>query len=89
MIFDKEVIQKSYEYNLSKITGEKFCWTDMEDYYRINYIERKIKHPTSVMFTMTEGMTEDFFGAWCNSKESIGCDDFDPNLNWNRIFPIP
>jgi len=89
MSFDQEVIQKSYKYDSVEITGDKFERVDSEDFYRIDYINRKIKFPTSVIFTMTEGMTEDFFGAWCKSKESLNEDDFNPDLDWNRIFPIP
>ncbi len=89
MSFDQEIIQKSYKYDSVEITGDKFERVDSEDFYRIDYINRKIKFPTSVIFTMTEGMTEDFFGAWCKSKESLNEDDFNPDLDWNRIFPIP
>ena len=40
------------------------------------------------MFTMTEGMTEDFFGAWYNFEDTDD-DSFNPDMDWNRIFPIP
>lgn len=51
-----------------------FSFVDSKDLYRINYIKRKRKFPASIIFTLTEGMTEDFF---------------DPDINWSIIFPIP
>lgn len=89
MILDEEIIQKTYVYSKENITGDEIPWIDSEDWYRINYIERKVKYPTSVMNTMTEGMTEDFFGAWCDSEEDNIEYKFNPDKNWNLIFPIP
>lgn len=87
MCLNQDVIQKLYKYDKIYLNGEEFGWPDNEDFYRINYIERKIKHPTSVFFTMTEGMTEDFFGSWCKLEDND--DNFNPDLDWDRIFPIP
>lgn len=60
---------------------------DDEDMYRINYIRRKQPFPVSLYYTMTEGMVEDFFGAWCSESE----DDtmYNPDIDWRIIFPIP
>lgn len=87
MSFNEDLIKKSYTYE-SKGTIEEHPRIDYEDLYRIDYIQRKVKYPTSVLFTMREGMTEDFFGSWCSSDNADG-DNFNPDLNWNRIFPIP
>ncbi|MPN46558.1 hypothetical protein SDC9_194148 [bioreactor metagenome] len=38
---------------------------------------------------MTEGMVDDFFDAWCADENIQDDDTFDPNTNWNLIFPIP
>lgn len=89
MILDKEIIQKTYVYSSKNITGDEIRWIDSEDWYRINYIERKVKYPTSVSNTMTEGMTEDFFGAWYDNEEDNEADKFNPDKDWNLIFPIP
>ncbi|WP_024295823.1 hypothetical protein [Lacrimispora indolis] len=63
---------------------------DSEDLYRIDYIKRKRKFPASIIFTLTEGMTEDFFGAWLSENDEILSDDyFKPDINWNIIYPIP
>lgn len=89
MILDKEIIQKTYVYSSKNITGEEIQWIDSEDWYRINHIERKVKYPTSVLNTMTEGMTEDFFWAWYDYEEDNEADKFNPDKDWNLIFPIP
>ena len=48
---DNEFIQNCYVYNEI---------LDSEDYYRVRYIQRKQPFPTSIYYTMTEGMVEDF-----------------------------
>lgn len=65
-------------------------FVDSEDLYRINYIKRKRKFPASIIFTLTEGMTEDFFGAWLSENDEILAEDFfNPDINWSIIYPIP
>ncbi|WP_151040686.1 hypothetical protein [Bacillus safensis] len=60
---------------------------DSEDWRRIDYIKRKQPFPASIYYTMTEGMVEDYFGAWCPND---GNDDlYNPDLNWRIIFPVP
>jgi hypothetical protein len=62
---------------------------DEEDYYRAGYIARKIKRPWLLSFMMTEGMTEDFFGSWCNGTEEGFDDQYNPDENWRILFPVP
>ena len=63
---------------------------DDEDFYRINYIDRKVHCPLSIYNTMTEGLVEDFFGSWCSSEEEYEIEDcYDPDKNWRIIFPVP
>lgn len=63
---------------------------DSEDLYRIDYIKRKRKFPASIIFTLTEGMTEDFFGVWLSENDEILTEDFfNPDINWSIIYPIP
>lgn len=70
--------------------GEKnFQFWDGEDGYRLNYIIRKQKRPYSLHLTMTEGLVEDFFGAWYPKGDTnLDC-LFDPNRNTQIIFPVP
>lgn len=63
---------------------------DDEDFNRIKYIERKVHYPLSIYNTMTEGLVEDFFGAWCSSEEEQEIEDcYNPDKNWRIIFPVP
>jgi len=64
--------------------GKNEMLIDKDDYYRISYICRKYNVIYSLYHTMTEGMTEDFFGAWCSDKEG-----YNPDENWKMIFDIP
>ncbi|MFE4075186.1 hypothetical protein [Peribacillus sp. YIM B13477] len=61
--------------------------TDSEDWHRIDYIIRKQPFPASIYYTMTEGMVEDYFGAWCPDDEDY--DLYNPDINWRIIFPVP
>jgi hypothetical protein len=39
---------------------------------------------------MSEGMVEDFFGAWCSREDTDDEDDiYNPDTNWRIIFPVP
>ncbi|MCH5160116.1 MAG: hypothetical protein J1F66_04625 [Clostridiales bacterium] len=87
MNLNQDMLEKLYKYDTISMLGERISLLDDEDCYRVGYIDRKVKHPSSIMFTMTEGMTEDFFGAWYSFEDND--DSFNPDLNWNRIFPIP
>jgi hypothetical protein len=70
--------------------GEKnFQFIDKEDGYRLDYITRKQKRPFSLHLTMTEGMVEDFFGAWYPEDDTNLDDFYNPDSNWQIIFPVP
>lgn len=77
-----EVTEKIYTHEIEKI---KFY--DNEDWYRIDYLTRRVKKPINVLFTMTEGHVEDFFGAWYREPENDE-DIFNPDINWDIIFDI-
>lgn len=58
---------------------------DPEDAFRVRYLSRKQSFPVSIYYTMTEGMVEDYFGAW----QEEGEDNYDPDEEWQIIFPVP
>ena len=64
--------------------GKSEIIIDEEDYYRIGFICRKYNIIYSLYHTMTEGMVEDFFGAWCSDTEG-----YNPDENWRIIFNVP
>ena len=39
--------------------------------------------------TMTEGMTEDFFGAWYPENGEMTDEIYNPDIDTQVIFPIP
>lgn len=82
--FVDDILSKGFEHDLE----EGYSIIDDEDYHRIGYILRKVKRPYNIQWMMTEGMVEDFFGAWCSEED--GKDEvFDPDKNWRIIFPVP
>lgn len=77
-----EYIKKAFLYTTNDISI-----IDDEDLSRIDYISRKQPFPTSIWMTMSEGMTEDFFGAWCPEDDST--DLYNPDVDWQIIFQVP
>lgn len=81
---DREILSEGYIYG-----KENFQFIDEEDGYRLDYIERKQKRPYSIHSTMTEGMVEDFFGAWYPKDDSNIDEVYNPDENWQILFPMP
>lgn len=82
---DKEILKKGFFYK-----GEKHEFLDNEDWYRLDYIIRKQPFPVSLYFTLSEGMVEDFFGAWCHDDDDDeNIENYNPDENWSLIFPMP
>lgn len=77
------------EYDLVEKKEATYFLVDHEDWYRVDYINRKQLYPSSVFLTMTEGMTEDFFGAWYPLDQELEDGQFNPDKDWNIIFNIP
>ncbi|MFR9070804.1 MAG: hypothetical protein ACLVIU_10630 [Paraclostridium sp.] len=80
---DNEYLKKCFFY---KVNNENIMIIDNEDWYRIDNIRRIQPYPVNIYHTMTEGMVEDFFGAWCS-----GLDDeisYNPDIDWRIIFPV-
>lgn len=82
----KEEVMNCYLYHLK---GEEFLRIDQDDWYRLDYTKRKVRRPHNIYWTMTEGLTEDFFGAWCADDEEGDEDIFDPDEDWQIIFNVP
>ncbi len=82
--FDTSLFEVGYIYG-----KDNFQFIDDEDMYRLSYIIRKQKRPFSLHSTMTEGMVEDFIGAWCTENEVKSEFIYNPDLNWQIIFPLP
>ena len=75
------ILNKGFIYS-----GKTFELFDNDDAYRLDYIRRKQPFPVSLHLTLTEGMIEDFFGAWYDSENSDKEGYYDPDENWNLIF---
>lgn len=82
---DRDVLKKGFIYK-----GKKYEFLDNEDWYRLDYIVRKQPFPVNLYFTLSEGMVEDFFGAWCsNEEDNENNENYNPDDNWRLIFPMP
>lgn len=98
--FNSECFEQSYKKNCTKgifslkqnileacftYTGDNLHFIDDEDITRIAYIFKKQNGPCNIYFTMTDGMTDDFFGSWVSEDED---DDgsFNPDERPIKIF---
>ena len=76
-----DVIEASFAYPFLDDVLE-----DDDDYYRIAYYLRHGKKPGNLLDMATEGMIEDYFGAWV--AKSAGRDLYNPDANIQIIFPF-
>jgi hypothetical protein len=84
---DIEILKPGFIYK-----GKKYEYLDNEDWYRLEYIIRKQPFPVNLYFTLSEGMVEDFFGAWYdynNENDDGNKDLYNPDIDCNIIFPMP
>ncbi len=104
--FNSEILESSIQKNASKDTFEfeheyieplatitigDFDFDDREDAYRLDYLRRKWPVAPNILHIMTEGHTEDFFGAWDSKEDNPHEDAFDAGgpTDWQTIFDIP
>ena len=67
---------------LAMTYDDDLALVDMEDWYRIGYIARKQKTPTTLVELATEGLLDDFFGSWCSETRG----GFDPDSQKNLLL---
>ena len=82
------ILDDSHAVKIANIDIDGFSFFDNEDAYRLSYLMRKMPSPQPLHFTMTEGMTEDFFGAWDSDSEDEQFSMGNPS-EWQTIFDIP
>jgi len=83
-----QIIDDSHARKIADIEIDGFNFFDNEDAYRLSYLMRKMPSPQTLHFTMTEGMTEDFFGAWDSDSDDEQFSIGGPG-SWQTIFDIP
>lgn len=76
-----------FEFSRYEIGGQAVFDTTEE----INIVKmlKTGSNPHSLYMTITEGMTDYFFGSWCDIEENCIKDCYDPDKNWGLIFPFP
>jgi hypothetical protein len=61
---------------------------DDEDYSRIGYFVRKYKGPAALAALATDGLVEEFFGAWQPTDERDVADRFNADQQWDLLLDI-
>lgn len=81
--FSEETLIPLFEYEHKLLKG---ALHDSEDYYRLGRILGKAGRPVSLWLTATEGLVEDFFGAWNFAEDET---QYRPDASqWDVIFPF-
>jgi len=57
---------------------------DNDDYYRVRYFKERYRRPVALIGIATEGLVDDFFGAWC-SENDVG---FDPDIRNDLLLDL-
>ncbi|MCP1229208.1 hypothetical protein [Acetobacter fabarum] len=57
---------------------------DDDDYYRVGYFHRKYTGPVALVGMATEGLVEDFFGAWSGDNQM----GFDPDIRNDLLLDL-
>lgn len=84
---ETRVVDDSYFLDLINVKINNFTFSDKFDAQRLNYLQRKMPFPVPLLFTMTEGMTEDFIYSWDGDEEQLF--SIDSPRDWQAIFDIP
>ena len=82
-----EVARHTMEYQ-SKMSPKDYVFDD-DDYHRVGYFMRKMDTPWGLNSLATEGLLEDFFGAWVSDEESPENKIYDPDDDWSLLLSLP
>ncbi|MGI6854263.1 hypothetical protein [Mesorhizobium sp. 1B3] len=61
---------------------------DDEDYHRVGYFVRNYRSPRSLVSMATDGLVDDFFGAWSPLDENADKNSFDADRQCNLLLDI-
>jgi len=61
---------------------------DDEDYGRVGYFVRKYQRPVSLGALATDGLVDEFFGAWQSKDDRKGADWFNADQQWETLLDI-
>jgi hypothetical protein len=61
---------------------------DDEDYGRVGYFARKYRRPVSLVALATDGLVDEFFGAWQPKDDREDSDWFNADRKWDTLLDI-
>lgn len=61
---------------------------DYDDCHRSDYFMRKTDKPYCIFSLATEGLVEDFFGAWVDHHEITKEGGYDPDCDWHLLMSV-
>jgi hypothetical protein len=80
-LLEREDISRLMDYGIERGTSGL---VDEDDWHRIGYFYKKHNAPVALIALATEGLVEDFFGAW--SHEAVN--GYDPDEHWSLFLNI-
>ncbi|WP_245469042.1 MULTISPECIES: hypothetical protein [unclassified Mesorhizobium] len=63
-------------------------FVDDEDYSRVGYFVRKYKGPATLADLATDGLVDDFFGAWAPTDDRDDANRYDADRQWDLLLDI-
>lgn len=82
-------VDDTHVHQIASVEIEGFVFSDYEDYHRLGYLQRKQRRPYNLALFMTEGQTEDFFGAWEGDEDNDEAFSNGSPADWQVLFDIP
>ncbi|WP_246731316.1 hypothetical protein [Rhizobium leguminosarum] len=61
---------------------------DDEDYSRVAYFVRKYRGPACLAALATDGLVDEFFGAWSPVDDTDDAGDFNADRQWNLLLDV-
>jgi len=76
-------------HQIATVEIDGFTFLDDEDYWRLGYVQRKMRRPYHLGFFMHPGQSEDFIGAWDGDEDAGETFSNGSSSNWQVIFDVP
>lgn len=84
-----DIFPLKYDY-LKKLTSVEInghYFGDKEDAWQLDYLAQNHPRPANIVHLMSEGLVDNFFGAWASPSEDANM--FNPDKQKSIIFDIP
>mgnify|MGYP000874978808 FL=1 len=83
-------METGYKYIYNKKEQGVSYYIDYVDFYNIKKMFAKQKRPFNLLFSISQGLVEDYFGYWCMDYDTVEADEvYNPDADWLILFNLP